>query len=174
MKPHTVTKTHSLTRKLTLPFKTSTNTLTDRPVLSCRLKQKACCVDVCSPLDLVGGGEVSPKTSLDHWERRCLPPLAQSHKLLSGFADFGNYFLQVIQRDWGEILSQRMLPQVIRILYVLSFCFFQGGFIRWGALTFIVVCVVRVIFSLISCLILTFRQLKSTLYRAVHITAIIS
>lgn len=45
---------------------------------------------------------------------------------------FLEYFLQLIQRDWGEILSQRMLPQVIRILYVLSFCFFQGGFIRWG------------------------------------------
>lgn len=38
--------------------------------------------------------------------------------------------LQVIHREWGEISSQRMLPQVIRILYVLSFCFFQGGFIR--------------------------------------------
>ncbi|KAM9513768.1 glycine receptor, alpha 4a isoform 3-T3 [Salvelinus alpinus] len=32
-----------------------------------------------------------------------------------------------------ERLSQRMLSQVIRILYVLSFCFFQGGFIRPGS-----------------------------------------
>lgn len=32
-------------------------------------------------------------------------------------------------------MSQRMLPQVVRILYVLSFCFFHRGFIRWGVLS---------------------------------------
>ena len=41
-----------------------------------------------SPLDLVGGGEVSLKTSLDHWERerRCLPPPTHTRESLSGFA----------------------------------------------------------------------------------------
>lgn len=79
----------------------------------------------------------------------CLPLSAESHELLSGFAEFPTInFLQVIQRDWGETLKQRMLSQVIRILYVLSFCFFQRGFIRWGALTsFILMSFCSVLFS---------------------------
>lgn len=67
---------------------TGTNRVTESPVRSSRWKQRVCCVDECSPLDLVGGGEVSPKTSLDLWETRCFPPPAQSHKPLSGFAEF--------------------------------------------------------------------------------------
>lgn len=147
-KAHTHAHTQWVTRKTDTPLQHKqqhTDWLSDQSCPAAWSRESLCCVDVFSLLwTWWEGGEVSPKTSLDHWQRRCLPPLTHSHSLLSGFADSRNYFFlaSFIRRDWEKIFSQRMLPQVIRILYVLSFCFFQGGFIRWGALTFLIFLVV--------------------------------
>lgn len=134
---YTHTHTHTDTRSDTpLSKQTATHWLTDQRFPAAWSSEPAlwmCAV----PWTWWEGEKFPQKTRLDHWET--MPssscPVSQAALWICWFL---NYFLQVIQRDWGEILSQRMLPQVIRILYVLSFCFFQGCFIRWGAPAFII------------------------------------
>lgn len=85
------------------------------------------------PLGLGGRGEKFTQRPAWITERDDAFFLHTGLTILQWICWFPQLTLQVIHREWGEISSQRMLPQVIRILYVLSFCFFQGVFIRWGS-----------------------------------------
>lgn len=72
------------------------------------------------------GGRSFLQTGSDHSARQCVP--VEFSQLFFGFGNSVdcNFF----RRSERDGLRKRMLPQVIRILYVLSFFFFQGGFIR--------------------------------------------
>lgn len=98
------------------------------------------------PSGFGGRGRSFPKDKLGSLRETMLCSSSPVSQVAQWICWLRNYLLQVIQRDGGALLNQRMLPQVIRILYVLSFCFFQGGFIRWDALTCFSV-YVRVVFS---------------------------
>lgn len=126
---------HALACEPTLPFKTRCCALRppDQRRPAARSSQSA--LPVLPRMCAVSqtwweGGEVSPKTSLDI--RETMPsshsPDSPPALWICWFSWF--LFFKFFIRTRGRFLSQRMLPRVTRILYILSFCSFQGGLIR--------------------------------------------
>lgn len=149
-KPHCWGKKRP-TRKPTLPLNTCTSALTVWPVPSSRLKHSARCLHVFTPpWTWWEGGEVYPKTSLDHWERRCLFPPHRSHDssvdLLIPTINLASYSSGV-----GRDFEPEDAPTGHSDTVCLVFLLFPRSLYQVREQSAILSVFVRVIFSLINC-----------------------